>query len=696
MRSFIRAIALISVALPAHADTALVVGSVDTAATASYGAPRYVGTALQPLDQAGFDVISAFDADTDTLRGLVSQIVAMGEEDRLVIILAGRFANFGGLTWFLGREAGEQDLGSVSGAGIPVQLLLDIAAAVEGGAIILLGPEDQGVPMGAGLTEGLGALEVPEGVTLATGHPAAIARFAARGLLVPGRPIRDSLAAAPGLTVVALDAPFEPFIPAPVAVPVIPPADQSYWEAMVGLDNIFAYRAYLNRYPNGYFAAEARARIDALQPPEPQMTPEEAEAALSLTRTQKRDIQRDLEVLSYYTLAIDGLFGPGSRRAIRDWQQANGLQVTGYLDAAQIQRLSDQGDVRRAQIQAEDRAYWQQTGAGSDEAGMRAYLARYPHGEFSDFARERIAAMEEARAEQADIGYWNQTGRGSDEAGLRAYLNRYPNGQFSNLARQRLADIEAAQDRAYWQQTGAGGTEAGLRAYLGRYPDGIFARTARQQLAALTNAGAHAAAWQDAQAADTIDAYRRFIEAYPQSPNANAARGRIAAIRADDQAWQQAANTGTAQAYRDYLNVYPGGRHEAEARAALRAIQADNQAWQDARDADTAAAYAQYLADYPDGLHAQQARDRLVVLGAPGAPGGPPVDPAIGQMSNAQLQLAANNLRRIGLLPPGNVTEADIVAALRQYQRSRGLPDTGLLDRQTTALLFVEALAGGN
>ena len=587
MKSFVRALLFLSVALPAQADTALVVGSVDASATTSYGAPRYVGTSLQPLDQAGFDVISALDADAETLRGLVSQMAAMGEEDRLVIILAGRFANFGGLTWFLGRDAGVQDLGSVSGAGIPVQLLLDIAAGVEGGAIILLGPEDQGVPTGAGLAEGLGALEVPEGVTLATGHPAAIARFAARDLLVPGRPVRDAFARAPGLSVVALNQPFEPFIPLPVVTPVIPPADQAYWEAMAGLNNIFAYRAYLNRYPNGYYAAEARARIATLQPPEPQLTPEEIEAALGLTRNQRRDIQRDLEVLSYYTLTIDGLFGPGSRGAIRGWQQANGLQVTGYLDAAQIQRLSDQGDVRRAQIQAQDRAYWQQTGSGSDEAG------------------------------------------------LRAYLNRYPNGQFANLARQRLADIEAAQDRAYWQQTGAGSTEAGLRAYLGRYPDGIYAQTARQQLAALTNAGAHAAAWQAAQATDTIAAYRQFLNQYPQSPNANAAQARIAAIRADNQAWQSAQNIGTAAAYRDYLNAYPSGRHQAEARAALQAIEADNQAWQVARAADTVTAYRQYLDDYPDGLHAQQARDRIAALGGSAA------DPALGQMSNAELRLAA-------------------------------------------------------
>ena len=98
MGSFVRALLLMSVALPAQADTAFVVGTVDGIATNSYGAPRYVGTALQPLDHAGFEVISAIDADTETLRGLVGELVAMQEEDRMVIILAGRFVHFEGLT----------------------------------------------------------------------------------------------------------------------------------------------------------------------------------------------------------------------------------------------------------------------------------------------------------------------------------------------------------------------------------------------------------------------------------------------------------------------------------------------------------------------------------------------------------------------------------------------------------------------
>jgi len=380
MRSIAKALLLVSVALPAGADTAFVVGNVDDAATTSYGAPRYLGTAFAPLDHAGFDLLTAIDADGETLRGLLSRLVSAEEDERLLIALSGRFVHFDGWTWFLGRDAGQPDLGTVSGAGLPLRLLMDYAAASRARTVILLAPEDQGVPLGAGLTDGIGPMEVPEGLTVAVGHPASVSRFLRSDLLQPGRALRDAFGFAAELSILAMNAPGAPFVPMPVVTPQVPPAEQSYWESMATLDNAYAYRAYLNRYPNGFYAAEARARIAALEPPEPQLTPQEAEQALGLSRDQRRDIQRGLAVLGYYNSGIDGIFGRGTRGGIESWQQANRLAVTGYLDAAQLTRLSDQADVRREEIRAQDLAYWNQTGRGRDAAGLRAYLGRYPNG----------------------------------------------------------------------------------------------------------------------------------------------------------------------------------------------------------------------------------------------------------------------------------------------------------------------------
>lgn len=693
MKSFVKALLLLGVALPAAADTALVVGTVDDASTTSYGAPRYLGTALTPLDQAGFDLISALDADAESLRAMVTRLVLADEQDMLIIALSGRFVSHGAESWFLGRDAGQQDLGSVSGAGISVRLLMEIAAASPARTVVLLAPENQNIALGAGLEDGLGALVVPEGLTLATGHPASVARFLRNDLLVPGRPLRDAFAAAPGLTVVALQDPFVPLIAAPVVTPTVPADDQAYWDAMRTLDNVFAYRAYLNRYPGGYYAAQAQTRIAALEPPAPQLTPEEAENALGLSREQRRDIQRDLAILGYYNSGIDGLFGAGTRGGIRQWQQTNGLQATGYLDAAQVTRLGDQADVRREQIRAQDVAYWNQTGQGNDEAGLRAYLGRYPNGQFAQLARQRLDAIEAEQARQADIAYWNQTGRGQDEAGLRSYLGRYPNGEFSQLARQRLNTILAQQEAQAWQLAQARDTIQGYRAYLNDYANGPHAQQAQQRLAQLQQAAGEPAAWQQAQAADTIPAYRQYINSYPNGPHRQQAQQRINAIQADNQAWQQAEGTDTIPAYRAYLNQYPNGRHASDASTRIDAIRDDNQAWQQAEAANTVQAYRSYLNLYPNGRHAAEARQRITDLQG----GGAAADPALGMNSAASIEFAVQFLRPEGYLPAGNITEQDVIDGLREFQRRNGLPATGILDSPTSALMVIGSIIpGGN
>lgn len=58
-----------------------------------------------------------------------------------------------------------------------------------------------------------------------------------------------------------------------------------------------------------------------------------AEAALS--REERAEIQEALQWEGFYTAAIDASFGPGTRRAIADWQVARSFEPTGVLSTAQ-------------------------------------------------------------------------------------------------------------------------------------------------------------------------------------------------------------------------------------------------------------------------------------------------------------------------------------------------------------------------
>jgi len=60
-------------------------------------------------------------------------------------------------------------------------------------------------------------------------------------------------------------------------------------------------------------------------------------------------------VLDYDTRGVDGVFGPGSRNAISNWQQTNGFEATGFVTAEQIVLLNEIATTRQAELDAQER-----------------------------------------------------------------------------------------------------------------------------------------------------------------------------------------------------------------------------------------------------------------------------------------------------------------------------------------------------
>jgi len=229
----------------------------------------------------------------------------------------------------------------------------------------------------------------------------------------------------------------------------------AFWNVVVEMDTPAAYQAYLDRYPNGQFRNIARAAITGAAL-DAEAQAQAAEAALGLDRTDRRNIQRNLSLLGYNPRGIDGIFGPGSRAAIKAWQRANGYDPTGYLTAQQVRAMASAAKTKADQLAAE-------------------------------------AAARKAEEERRDTQYWRDTGRGASEAGLRSYLDRYPDGLFADVAEARLAEIEAtkraqaeAAERAFWDDVRARDTAADYQRYLDRFPKGLFAHEARARIKELT------------------------------------------------------------------------------------------------------------------------------------------------------------------------------------------------------------------
>ena len=72
---------------------------------------------------------------------------------------------------------------------------------------------------------------------------------------------------------------------------------------------------------------------------QPLQNPAAEEAALALDRPTRRLLQQGLRNEGFDPGMPDGLFGPRSRAAIRDWQQARGASPTGYLNSAEAELL---------------------------------------------------------------------------------------------------------------------------------------------------------------------------------------------------------------------------------------------------------------------------------------------------------------------------------------------------------------------
>ncbi len=166
-------------------------------------------------------------------------------------------------------------------------------------------------------------------------------------------------------------------------------------------------------------------------------TPEQIEAALGLSRNERRRIQQDLTDLGFNTRGIDGLFGAGTRSAIESWQRRNRQARTGYLTSDQVALLRRQGDAARVEIQANDRRYWADTGANGSERGLRLYLQRYPNGLFANRARAEIARLTTVTDEQA----WARATQLNTDAAYRQYLRDFPNGIYKDFARSRIGVV---------------------------------------------------------------------------------------------------------------------------------------------------------------------------------------------------------------------------------------------------------------
>jgi peptidoglycan hydrolase-like protein with peptidoglycan-binding domain len=445
-------------------DLALLLGNERYETLSRVARAAEVTDAADALEQMGFRVIALPNGRAaNTAAAIADFVAAAPEADRILVALSGRFVTDGMRNWLLTADAPEPGLMTLGDRAVSVDSLLAILAGAQGRAVMVLGDPAEDEPVDPWLRIGLSPVAPPQGVTVVRAGPRNAATFITDVLAVPGADMAEAAARADrvatgflpeGMTFLPADHQADP-PEAPVVVNDTALAEeQALWTGVIALDTADAYRNYLNAYPRGRFAAEAEEALAAILA-EPNRPARLAEEALELSRDDRRDIQRNLTLLGFETRGIDGIFGQATRGAVIAWQQQNGYPQTSYLTAEQINRLDAQAARRAAQLEAEaarqaeiaaaaDRAFWEETGARGDEAGLRAYLDRYPDGRFSDTATEALAAIEAGKrdaAEAVDRAAWDRA-RGADTViAYRAYLRDFPDGAFRQEAQARVREL---------------------------------------------------------------------------------------------------------------------------------------------------------------------------------------------------------------------------------------------------------------
>lgn len=472
MRRLLLTTALTIMAMPVFAeDAALILGVERYRNLDRFVGGAAVTGAVPELEGAGYAVDALSNQSAAEMRKMLNRFEARSADaGRLVVVMSGRFATDGARTWLLSANATEPTLFDVEQEGLSVESVLQVLATVPGQSVLLLAydPSDT-ESYGPLMRIGLGAFEVPQGVTVITGDPRQVRNLIEDTIVVPDAEIVSAVEDDRNMALfgyrpksLVLQAGGEIADIRPTAPYIVDRAAETLlWEQAIAADTVESYRAYLRAHPRGLHIREANEAVAAILA-EPNRAARLEEEALGLSRDQRREIQRDLSILNFNTRGIDGIFGNGTRAAISNWQQENGFAQTGYVTVEQITRIEAQAARRSAQLEAEaarereaqlrlDRAYWEETGANGREPGLRSYLDRYPDGFYAEQATAALAEIEASKLAQArreDRDAWTAAQRTDTIRGYDNYLDAQPRGAFRDEATARRNALRAEQNGA--------------------------------------------------------------------------------------------------------------------------------------------------------------------------------------------------------------------------------------------------------
>lgn len=536
------ALLLSSTAALADGRAALVIGNANYAhAPRALSAERDVEAVADALGAAGYDVTFGLDLNRVEMRAVMDQFAAnIADADEIVIYYTGHAVRMSGRTFLAPTDFNPIGPVAVAMDGAPLAALEAMLAAKPGAAVMFIdGAQLEGFSPRSYAEPGLAALVAPQGALIVSAAEpgravsrsrwrmsefatTVVERFLSEGAraMDVARNVAAPIWATGGVNAALTLAPGQTATTA--GSDVAQEIELAFWRSTEASGSRADYEAYLRRYPNGLFADIARNRLGqttATSDPAPQTTvtasstnrAAAAENALRLSREGRRKIQSDLTELGYDTNGVDGLFGRGTRGAIRGWQASEDLPSTGYLDGEQLRILAENAEISRAERQRaaeensrrstaelyeQDEDDWRSSREVHSYAGYQRYLKLHPNGRYADEARRILAEADQT----AEEDLWAEVRRINNRAAYENYLDRYPRGRYTRDAERRYNDLAAYERRqqaevaaykqrvlAAWREAERIHTPKGYRAFQDNYPNSEYVEEAQRRRSALAD-----------------------------------------------------------------------------------------------------------------------------------------------------------------------------------------------------------------
>jgi hypothetical protein len=322
------------------------------------GAVAAAQKAAEMLDAAEFEVTRGLDVDIQSMPEMLGDFEDhVRDAEIAIVVYIGRAVTFGGSTWIVPVGAEGDSMAELGSESVPLALPLGIASKAEAAILVIDGAwparfdgqpglgvgafhEQPGIEPGIAEMPDAGALIVsatPPGTEpVRTNDTAefalqALAAFLGQNADLEGgeERLRSAL---PGAHVVgSLSAKAELALPTDEERA----EELDFWSRAEAEATADAYTAYLERYPDGFFAHAAQNRLEDLQGGDQNFAARE-EDALALDDAQRRGIAEALGVRPGEDPVV---FGPEIRDAIRGWQLDNRQPPTGFLTREQAREI---------------------------------------------------------------------------------------------------------------------------------------------------------------------------------------------------------------------------------------------------------------------------------------------------------------------------------------------------------------------